>query len=590
MKTTFSLKSPVWLFIGAFLVLFPIFAYLTMENINRQKENSARILMEKGTALIRSFEAGTRMGIMGRFGTGFKLQRLLSETAQLPDIEYLLVVNERGKILAHGNPEQIGRIHGSELDLAAVAKIDKLQWRLLPSGKGPTVFEVFGRFSPSPDRRERHPEHGRMSMHMFSPPMADPDSPQPELIIFVGLDMDTVESAQTADTRHLIITGAVFMMLAFSGITLLLLMGRYRATRESLLKVQAFSDQLVENMPIGLIAVDEASRVAAMNQVAGALLGLPPRESLGKSGGEILPSELMAQVSRIDPEKGMIEAEIECRVRNEVIPLETAAVLFKDQNLNFMGHIILFKDQREIKNLRKEIIRNQRLVTVGRLAAGVAHEIRNPLSSIKGFAVYFKERYGKNPEDAGISNIMIQEVERLNMVVGQLLEFAKPVRIQKKKTSLTALIADSLKLVEKQAEEKGIALITHFDEDYKIPLDPNRMNQVLLNLYLNAIESMGTGGRLQIDGSSAPEGNGIIIRISDTGCGITPKDLPHIFDLYYTTKSSGTGLGLAIVHNIIEAHGGRLTVESTHGKGTVFTLFLPDDENRQITGFPVPGK
>ncbi|MBU4000918.1 MAG: hypothetical protein KKB94_01225, partial [Proteobacteria bacterium] len=228
-------------------------------------------------------------------------------------------------------------------------------------------------------------------------------------------------------------------------------------------------------------------------------------------------------------------------------------------------------------SLRQEIARNQRLVTVGRLAAGIAHEIRNPLSSIKGFATYFKQRYSENQEDARISGIMIQEVERLNTVVNQLLEFARPVNIQKKKTSVKALVADSLKMIENQALEKKIIIETAMEEDLKISMDPNRMNQVLLNLYLNAIESMENGGRLRIQAYESLTENGFHIKVSDTGCGIKAEDLNHIFDLYYTTKSYGTGIGLAIVSNIMEAHHGKITVESTIGQGSAFDIFLPED-------------
>jgi two-component system sensor histidine kinase HydH len=229
-------------------------------------------------------------------------------------------------------------------------------------------------------------------------------------------------------------------------------------------------------------------------------------------------------------------------------------------------------------NLRQEIARNQRLVTVGRLAAGIAHEIRNPLSSIKGFATYFSQRYKENPEDARISGIMIQEVERLNTVVTQLLEFARPVNIQKKVTSVKALVADSLKMIENRALEKNITIETRVDEDLKITMDPNRMNQVLLNLYLNAMEAMETGGTLGIEARASKTENGFHIRVSDTGCGIRSEDLPHLFDLYYTTKPHGNGIGLAIVSNIMEAHNGKVTVESKEDRGSTFDIFLPGEK------------
>jgi two-component system sensor histidine kinase HydH len=215
------------------------------------------------------------------------------------------------------------------------------------------------------------------------------------------------------------------------------------------------------------------------------------------------------------------------------------------------------------------------------LAAGVSHEIRNPLSSIKGFATYFKERYYDVPENQQISNLMIQEVDRLNRVVGQLHEFARPITVSKKSISIKAYLKDSLKLIERQASEANISIKTDFDSEIdEILIDPDRINQVLLNLYLNAIDSMNNGGSLIVVLAKNSIKNGIEIKVADTGTGISEGDLSHIFDPYFTTKASGTGLGLAIVHNIMEAHGGEIAIESRLGQGTGVTIFLPYTETR----------
>jgi two-component system sensor histidine kinase HydH len=250
--------------------------------------------------------------------------------------------------------------------------------------------------------------------------------------------------------------------------------------------------------------------------------------------------------------------------------------LLNDEDGTFLGYVLLFKDLSEVRSLRKEIARSQRLASVGRLAAGVSHEIRNPLSSIKGFATYFKERYHDVPENQQISNLMIQEVDRLNRVVGQLHEFARPIKISKKSIQIKSFIENSLKLIERQASEANIKIQTSLSSEIdKVFVDPDRINQVLLNLYLNAIESMENEGSLSVTLTNTLKKDGIEIRVSDTGTGISKDDLAHIFDPYFTTKASGTGLGLAIVHNIIEAHKGKIKVESILGQGTTVTVILP---------------
>jgi two-component system sensor histidine kinase HydH len=206
---------------------------------------------------------------------------------------------------------------------------------------------------------------------------------------------------------------------------------------------------------------------------------------------------------------------------------------------------------------------------VGRLAAGVAHEIRNPLSSIKGFATYFKERYPDRPDDQQTADIMIQEVDRLNRVVGQLLEFAKPVPVKPKPVSLQGLLDDSIKLIADRAAEKGISIRTQNNAQAdEVRIDPDRINQVLLNLYL----------KLKVEISSDGQPRDVVIQVSDTGHGVSREDLSRIFEPYFTTKSTGTGLGLAIAHNIVEAMGGKITVESEKEVGTTFTVALPNSE------------
>jgi two-component system sensor histidine kinase HydH len=213
---------------------------------------------------------------------------------------------------------------------------------------------------------------------------------------------------------------------------------------------------------------------------------------------------------------------------------------------------------------------------LGRLAAGIAHEIRNPLSSIKGFATYFRQRYKDVPEDQETAEIMVQEVDRLNRVIGELLEFARPMDMQLRKTVIRDLIGSSLKMVEAQALEKNIEIKTHIAPEIDtVLLDPDRMNQIFLNLYLNAIQAMDEGEGVLTTDISRDGVKEIKIVISDTGKGIVRKDLGKVFDPYYTTKPSGTGLGLAIVHRIVEAHEGEIKVESKQGTGTSVTIILP---------------
>jgi two-component system sensor histidine kinase HydH len=293
--------------------------------------------------------------------------------------------------------------------------------------------------------------------------------------------------------------------------------------------------------------------------------------------GEILPREIEALTTQLKAEKEVIEKEIDCPLKDgKSIPMDVSVSLLEGDNGTFLGHIILFRDLTEIQELKREIERSQRLASLGKLAAGIAHEIRNPLSSIKGFATFFNERFKDMPEYQSTAEIMVKEVDRLNRVITQLLEFARPLEVIKKPASIQLLIQHSLKMIEGEAKSKNISITTKFSHEInEVHIDQDRINQVLLNLYLNAVEAMEDGGVLSVALSREDDTQKVRITVSDTGAGIKKEDMVHIFDPYFTTKQSGTGLGLAIVHKIIESHKGEVKIESKFGKGTTVTIILP---------------
>ena len=572
---------PPWVLIGAVLVLLPIFSIMTIENINRQKENSERLLKEKAAALIRSFEAGTRTGMAGRW-EGFQLQKLLMETAQQPDIVHLIVTDAGGMIMASSDPEQIGGTHGKDLNLEAISGSSESFWRILPEHHGKKTFEFYRRFTPT------RPQPGYLRGHMKG------DSPVPlshvlpfpidgsgiSRIIFIGLDMDSIEEARHADAMHTVVMGTILLFIGFAGVMMLFLAQNFRMTRASLSRIKAFSDTLVENMPIGLIALDTSLIITSYNHVADRVLNLSAVHASGKKASEVLPRMFLELISHPDIETRAVEKEIVCHIAEKTrLPLQVSAARLQDETGTFLGYVLLFKDLREVQALQKALARSQRLASIGSLAAGVAHEIRNPLSSIKGFATYFRERYSHIPEDREVSSIMIQEVDRLNRVVSQLLAFAKPVSITKKPVPISEVIHNTLKLMERQSNDRQIDIETKIQPGLPlIPMDPDQMSQVLLNLLLNSAEAMARGGRIVI--SATLNQDRLILQISDNGSGIAETDLSQIFDLYFTTKTSGTGLGLAIVHNIVEAHDGDIKVESLAGKGSTVTIRLPIENAR----------
>ena len=598
-KKTSRTPLPPLIVIGAVLVLLPIFVFIILQNINRQESFGTRLLLEKGAALIRSFEAGTRAGMMGRGWGNRHLQQLLSETAQQPDIAYLLLVDSRGRTIAHNDMNRIGKRHQPEVDPQEVSASDEPLSRFVVTEEGVKIFEVYKQFRPSMKmKRERGPFHGMMGPRGpkgpgrgdgrhdrmkrfferfgFAPPEQEFTGPFIPTII-LGFNLQTLEAARTDDRNRAIITGLILFLVSAFGIILLFLFYNYRSARSSLSRIRAFSENLLDNMPVGLVAFNNDFQITSLNSFAVSLLGLQLENVIGKTAGSILPASLWEHAQNQISQADLVEKEINCRLSSgQLIPLEIDISQFKSRDDGPVSYILMFKDLSQVKALQKEIARSQRLASIGSLAAGVAHEIRNPLSSIKGFATYFKERYPDIQQDQKIARIMIEEVERLNRVVGQLLELSKPVVINATQVDLNMLVDDSVKLIEQAAAEKNIEISAGQEPLGSFALDGDKIKQVLLNLYLNAMEAMPDGGRLDVLLDLSPGRDRLDISVTDTGVGISQANLGNIYDPYYTTKQAGTGLGLAVVHNIVEAHGGTMTVESEQGKGSRFNLSIPD--------------
>ena len=566
-----------WVIVGAFIVLVPIFAFMTMKNVKTQQDNMIMLMREKGDALIRSFEAGARTGAMGLNWSGIQIQRLIMETAEQPDILYILITDHNGKILAHNQPMLIGRMHEENLDYAAID--ERIQSRQITRSDGKPVFEVYRRFIPSQSRglfrhRRMTPEDMLLS-HMF------PENyQQPAITIFVGLDMDPIVKTMRESTKQSILNAVILLLIGFSGIISIIVAYNYRVARANLSRIKAFSDSIVENIPVGLLFISESGRIVTMNNACEKMLRISCLESMSRYAADILPPQLVALSQEALRSSEILIREIDVPVQGKNMLFETSASVLHDDDGHFLGYIILLRDITEIRHLKREMQRKERLASLGSLAAGVAHEIRNPLSSIKGFATYFKERYKDVPEDKDTAEIMIREVERLNRVIGQLLEFARPMNVQQRTIDVNGILRHSLGMIRKQAASQGITIDAQdlADEPVYAYIDQDRIGQVLLNVYLNAIEAMTNGGVLKIWIERDEVNDTIAINVSDTGCGIPGADIGRVFDPYFTTKQSGTGLGLAIVHKIVEAHGGQVKIASTEEKGTTVSLILPAKE------------
>ena len=240
----------------------------------------------------------------------------------------------------------------------------------------------------------------------------------------------------------------------------------------------------------------------------------------------------------------------------------------------FLGTVHVVRNITELNNLRNKLATAERMAALGEVAAKVAHEIRNPLVSVGGFARRLEGKLEGNLKE--YASIIAKEVGRLENILKEILGFVKEARLAKEEVNINKLVNDIIVLVEADLKERRIVLVKGLGEIPVVFLDPYRVREALLNICNNAIQAITTDGTITV--KTYKTDKFVVIEISDTGPGIEERDLPFIFSPFYTTKASGTGLGLAITNRVIEEHKGKIEVESITGKGTTFKVFLPIKE------------
>jgi two-component system sensor histidine kinase HydH len=252
-------------------------------------------------------------------------------------------------------------------------------------------------------------------------------------------------------------------------------------------------------------------------------------------------------------------------------------------------YLLVQRDITEFKNLEKKFYDSQKLAAVGQLSAGIAHEVRNPLSSIKMSLQILEKRLNPAGNDLKRFKIAEKEVEHLEKIVNDILIFAKPAEPEMKPADISAFLESSLSMVEKELYDKKIDVQFHNDQDIPpINIDSSMLKQAFLNIYLNAIDAMEEGGRLRISTKLVTNGHKhVSIEIDDSGYGIEEEDMPHLFNPFFTRKRYGTGLGLTQVKKFIDLHHGSIEIFSRKGEGTKVVVNLSLDENEKNSETPV---
>jgi PAS domain S-box-containing protein len=359
----------------------------------------------------------------------------------------------------------------------------------------------------------------------------------------------------------------------------------YQLTQE-LEDVKNFMESIIQSIGSGIIITGIHDTVTYINKAGERILGYSKDEVVGRSFGIFSLREKQSMVHSLlnNPDDLDTRKEGWMRRKDKVeFPVGFTINNHLSVRGETLGKIVIFRDMTNVFKIQEEILRMDRLVSLGKLSSGIAHELRNPLAGIKTTAQALSEEMSKDDSRREYLNRITKEIDRLNELLKTFFSFAKPQKLNLIDCSVKDVINEIIPFLLKEIADQGVRFVeTYHPQLPKIKVDKSQMYQVFLNLFLNAIQAMPNGGELKIEvnptvsySQDGPGQNFIKIVISDTGKGIPPNIINRIFDPFFTTKPKGIGLGLSITYQIIKKHGGTIKVESKLEKGTSFIVNLP---------------
>jgi signal transduction histidine kinase len=313
--------------------------------------------------------------------------------------------------------------------------------------------------------------------------------------------------------------------------------------------------------------------IRRVNQAVVKRIGKPEKEIIGKKCFEVFhgrkePWESCPHFKSVDLKKPFV-GELEDPFLGGTFVVSNSPIF--DPTGNFVGTVHISRDVTELRTLRERVIHSERMAALGELAARVAHEIRNPLISIGGFARRLEKKLTDDTRE--YARIIVNEVSRLENILKEILGFVKSSKIVKRSLNINDLLNNIIDFISPETHEKQNRIVNELSEKPLMTIiDHDRIKEAILNIITNALQATDHG---TITIKTRQEDNEAVIELSDTGCGIKQEDIKSIFNPFFTTKSQGTGLGLAVTHKIIQEHNGKIKVESVWGGGTAFRIYLP---------------
>jgi PAS domain S-box-containing protein len=373
---------------------------------------------------------------------------------------------------------------------------------------------------------------------------------------------------------------AALLLLAAIGIIFFMTVLNYRTVTETFERIKSLMRNILQSIPTGVMTLNSRGTVTSLNNAAERLLGLRASAVVGRRLEELLvSSDLVAWIRLARAGQRLVdEADLTLTVESgRRATVRASATELRDEVGGSQGLVVLLRDITEVSRLETQLRRADKLVALGTLAAGVAHEVKNPLHALTLNLHLLEKEVGtreSSSEAHEYCTILRSEVQRIDRIVENFLRFSKPSIPEAKQLDLHALLERVLSLLAFEAADHGVAIESAFDPTLTaIAGDEGQLSQVFLNLGINALQAMPVGGTLVV--RTRLDRGWAEVAVEDSGPGIEADILPHIFDPYFTTHPRGIGLGLAIAHRIVEGHRGTMDVETATGRGTTMIVRLP---------------
>ena len=600
---SYIVSSP-WILAAATALLIVIIATFALHNYRLEKRLMREALEQRAATLVRVLYSSIRAALVNELRQRqqlssdwpARLQQAVTHISEDHDIIFLSVADPQGTILAHTDPGKIGS--RPAVTPASSIENNTISYQIGPVEEMGQVFTATATLAMFGRERGR----GMMNRFLFNGPDgpvmgrahgfehrgpgmghgAVPGLANQQFLVEIGLGTQAYEQALGRLQWQILLLSVAMLLVGLGGWLSLAAVQGYRVSQKTVEKVQAYTALLVAQLPLGVIATTPGGRIETWNGAIAALTGCLAHDALGRLPSEVLPPVLanffeepeLVSVGRDGQAQSVQRLSLTLAGERRVLLCQPLKIT--DSLQSYRGRVLLLSDITELTDLELSMRENERLAAIGRMAGGVAHEVRNPLSSIKGLAFFLKNKFPDGSREQESAALLVQETERLNRTITEMLDLTRPSSLQLEAVDMAELLKQSLALMQAElAEHKITAGLNCAGNLPLVQGDGDRLRQVVMNVLLNARQAMEDGGKLSVRAEAADDGRWLDIQFADTGRGIPAELLPQVFYPYFTTRENGTGIGLAISHKIIMEHKGSIDIQSEPGKGTLVHIRLP---------------